>query len=72
MNSVSKQHAEEVFDDAGQIVAMNPSLTPDELNTVMQPRMHKRNNRPHPDFCGLSPTQMANWLYTPFNFILLQ
>ena len=27
----------------------------------------KRNNHPHPDFLGLSPTQMANWLYAPFD-----
>ena len=66
MNNVSKQHAE-VFDDFEQTIAMNPNLTLDELNVVAQHRMNERNNRPHEDFCGLSPTQMSNWLYAPFN-----
>lgn len=26
-----------------------------------------RNDQPHPDFCGVTPTQMANWLYAPFD-----
>lgn len=66
MDSISKQHAE-VFDDFAQTVAMNPNLTLDELNVVAQHRINERNNRPNADFCGLSPTQMANWLYAPFN-----
>ncbi|NAW65274.1 YecA family protein [Photobacterium halotolerans] len=66
MNKVSKPHAE-VFDDVESMVAMNPDLTLDELNVVMQHKMQARNNRPHPDFCGLSPTQMANWLYAPLD-----
>lgn len=66
MDSISKQHAE-VFDEIEQTVAMNPNLTLDELNVVAQQQVHERNNRPNADFCGLSPTQMANWLYAPFN-----
>ncbi|WP_428243067.1 hypothetical protein [Gynuella sp.] len=63
---MSKQHAE-VFDDVKQMVAMNPNLTLDELNAVMQLKVEERNNRPNPDFCGLSPTQMFNWLYKPMD-----
>ena len=66
MDTISKQHAD-VFDDVEQIVAMNPNLTIDELNVVAQHRMKERNNRPNSDFCGLSPTQMANWLYAPLS-----
>lgn len=66
MNSASKQHAE-IRDDIEQILAMSPNLTLDDLNLVMQHKVHERNNRPHPDLCGLSPAQMANWLYTPFD-----
>ncbi|WP_090284338.1 YecA family protein [Nitrosomonas mobilis] len=66
IDSVSKQHAE-VFDEIAQIVAMNPNLTLDELNLVAEQQMHERNTQPDPDFCGLSSTQMANWLYAPFN-----
>jgi len=66
MNSVSKQHAE-VLDDVESMVAMNPNLSIEEINVAIQHKMHDRNNRPHPGFCGLSPTQMANWLYAPFD-----
>jgi hypothetical protein len=66
MDSVSKLHTE-MLDDVDQVVAMSSNLTLDELNVVIQKRTGERNNRPNPDFCGLSPTQMSNWLYAPFN-----
>ena len=66
MSSASKQHAE-ILDDVEQMAAMNPNLTLDDINVVLQHKMDERNNRPHPDFCGLSPAQMANWLYAPFD-----
>ncbi|GAA5132905.1 YecA family protein [Thalassotalea piscium] len=66
MNNASKQHAQ-VFDDAQAMLAMNPNLTLDELNAALQHKVQDRNNQPHPDFCGVTPTQMANWLYAPFD-----
>ncbi|MGL0820574.1 YecA family protein [Vibrio vulnificus] len=66
MSSVSKQHAQ-VFDDVEAILAMNPNMSIDELNAVLQHKVQDRNNQPHPDFCGVTPTQMANWLYAPFD-----
>lgn len=66
MDTISKQHAE-IFDDISQTVAMNPTLTIDQLNLVAQQRMNARNNRPNADFFGLSPTQMGNWLYASFD-----
>ncbi|WP_372739738.1 YecA family protein [Neptunomonas sp.] len=66
MDSVSKQHAQ-VFDDVEAMLAMNPDLNIDELNAALQHKMQDRNNQPHPDFCGVTPTQMANWLYAPFD-----
>lgn len=66
MNSASKQHAS-MLDDIEQVAAMNPNLSLDELNIVAEHKMQAANNLPVPDFCGLSPTQMANWLYSPFN-----
>ncbi|WP_027707343.1 YecA family protein [Zooshikella ganghwensis] len=66
MDAVSKQHSE-IADDISQTIAMNPTLTEDELNRLAQQKMVERNNRPIDDFCGLSPTQMSNWLYAPFN-----
>ncbi|MGS0828037.1 SEC-C domain-containing protein [Shewanella sp. 0m-8] len=66
MDGASKLHAE-MLDDVEQVVAMSPNLTIDELNVVIQKRNDERNNRANPDFCGLSPTQMGNWLYAPFD-----
>lgn len=66
MNNVSKQHAQ-VFDDVDAMLAMNPNLSLDELNTALQYKVHERNNQPHPDFCGVTPTQMANWFSAPFD-----
>lgn len=66
MNSASKQHAQ-VFDDVEAMLAMNLDLSIDEINAVLQDKMRDRNNQPHPDFCGVTPTQMANWLYAPFD-----
>lgn len=65
MDSTNKQHAQ-VLDEVEAIMAMNPDLTMDDLNTVVQHKIDKVNNRPHDDFCGLSPTQMGDWLYKPF------
>lgn len=62
----SKRHLN-VVDDIEQIASMNPNLTIDELNVVAQRKMAEYNNRPNPDFCGLSPNQMANWLYASFD-----
>ncbi|WP_019675218.1 YecA family protein [Arsukibacterium perlucidum] len=66
INATSKQHSD-VLDDIAQTVAMNPNLTLEELNLVAQKKMAERNNRPSADFCGLTPTQMANWLYAPLD-----
>ncbi|MEZ9240205.1 SEC-C metal-binding domain-containing protein [Vibrio sp. nBUS_14] len=65
MNSISKQHAS-MLDDIEQVAAMNPNLSIEELNIVAEQKMKAANDRPHPDFCGLSPTQMSNWFYAPF------
>lgn len=66
MDAISKQHAE-IFDDIAQTVAMSPGLNLEELNIVAQRKMADYNNRPRKELCGLSSTQMANWLYAPFD-----
>jgi len=63
MDVISKQHAQ-IFDDAEAVLTSNPALTLDELNMALQHRIHRRNTRPHEDFCGLSPNQVGNWLYS--------
>lgn len=65
MGSVTKQR-EEVFEDLEQTLAMNPNLSLDELNVVVQQQIHDRNHKPMDHFCGLSSNQMQNWLYAPF------
>jgi len=66
MSSASKQHAQ-VFDNVEAMLAMNPNLSLDELNVALQHKVQDRNSQPHPDFCGVTPTQMTNWLYAPFD-----
>lgn len=66
MSSVSKQHTQ-LFDDVEAMLAMNPNLSLDELNAALQHKVQDRNNQPHPGFCGVTPTQMVNWLYAPFD-----
>jgi len=65
MNSISKQHAS-MLDDIEQVAAMSPNLFLEELNIVAEQKIKAANDRPHPEFCGLSSTQMSNWLYAPF------
>ncbi|GGQ33999.1 YecA family protein [Shewanella litoralis] len=66
MSSVFKQHGQ-VFDDIEAMQATKQNVTLDELNAALQHKVQDCNNQPHPDFCGVTPTQMANWLYAPFD-----
>lgn len=66
MNSAPGPFAK-VFDDVESTLAMNPQLSPSELDAVIHQRMHDHNNQPHPQLYGLSPEHMANWLNAPFS-----
>ncbi|HGY1052975.1 TPA: YecA family protein [Aeromonas salmonicida subsp. pectinolytica] len=66
MTREGKLHAD-VQDEVAAMLAMNPNLSLAELNVALQHKMADRNNQPHPDFCGVTPIQMANWLYAPFD-----
>jgi hypothetical protein len=66
MSREGKLHAD-VQDEVAAMLAMNPNLSLADLNVALQHKMADRNNQPHPDFCGVTPTQMANWLYAPFD-----
>lgn len=65
INSIANQHAS-MLDDIEQVATMNLNLSLEELNIVAEQKIKTANERPHPDFCGLSPTQISNWLYAPF------
>lgn len=55
-----------MLDDIEQAAAMTPNLSLEELNIIEEQKMKAANDRPHPDFCGLSSIQMSHWLYSPF------
>lgn len=69
IDGLSKQYAEAV-EEFAQIVTMNPDLGLDDLKLVAQQRMHARNHQPIDDFCGLSSTQMENWLYAELDKLM--
>ncbi|WP_037443743.1 hypothetical protein [Shewanella mangrovi] len=46
---------------------MAPELTFNELKAQLDNKIHHHNKTPVADFCGLSPEQLANWLYAPFH-----
>ena len=69
MDSIAKQHVA-LVDDIAQTVAMSPNLSLDELNLVAQQKISQLNNRVNADFCGLSSTQMQNWLYAPLHELI--
>lgn len=53
--------------EVNQLLAMNPTLSLEDINAVLQSRMEARNNAPLQDLCGLSPAQVNNWLYAPLS-----
>lgn len=66
MDSISKQH-NDIFDEADFMLAMNPSLSLDEVKAALQHTLEHHNDQPLADFCGLTPNQMANWLNAPLD-----
>lgn len=54
ISSMSKQYAS-MLDDIEQVAAMNPNLSIEELNIVAEQKVKAANDRPNPNFCGLSP-----------------
>lgn len=65
-NSKETTDTSELMEEIKRIMAMNPGLGIDEINLFIQHKVDGRNNRPQPDFCGLSPVQMHNWLNAAF------
>lgn len=57
----------EILEHAEQVMALNPHLTADEISAVMQHKIDQRNHQVEPDFCGLTPAQLDNWLHAPFD-----
>ncbi len=66
LDGAAKQSSD-IADELAQSIAMNPNLSMDEVNVLLAHKMAERNNRPLDQFCGLSPTQMMNWLHAPLS-----
>ncbi len=56
----------EMNQELASVLAANPGLSHAELQSAMQRRAAAYNNSPHPDFCGLSPNQIQNWMNSAF------
>jgi SEC-C motif len=70
LDGVSQQ-TEGLFDSIHQTVAMNPNLSIEDLNVLIEQRVQTINNRPIDDFFGLTSEQMGNWLYSPLSELSL-
>ncbi len=62
LNSAQSMN-DDLHSEMEQILAMNPNLTLDEINCVLQSKVDTLNQQGHADFCGLSPDEISNWLY---------
>ncbi len=49
--------------DLHNVVAMNPDLTLDDLQIVMDHKVQQKNKQAVYDFCGLSPEIMHSWIH---------
>lgn len=56
----------DIVEQIKQVVALNPHLSADEIHALMQHKVDQRNHQAEPNFCGLTPAQLHNWLYAPF------
>ena len=66
-HGVAASSSSDVMDEVRRMLAMNPSLTIDEINAFIASRMRSRNDQSVDDFFGKSPNQIQNWLYAPFS-----
>jgi len=60
-----------LLDSLEQVLDMNPDLSLDELNILIQHKTMQHNNQPKAEFCGLSSSQVAKWMNAPFNELKL-
>lgn len=56
-------NSQNIAEELQNIVAMNPDLSTDDLQLVMEHKVQQKNNREVGDFCGLSPAIMHSWIY---------
>ena len=65
IDSSGKIHAQ-FADEIGQLTALNPDLSIDDLEAIMAHKTAAHNDSSLDDFCGLSPSQMQELLHAPF------
>ena len=59
--------AQAIVDEIAESAVEQPFSSTEELNAFAKQRMNQLNQRALGEFCGLSPEQMAHFLYTPFD-----
>ena len=59
--------AQSLVDEIAQAAAEQPFSSLEELNAFAKQRMNQRNQRALDEFCGLSPEQMTDLIYKPFD-----
>jgi len=58
--------AQPIIDEITEAAEEQPFSSLEEVNAFARQRMNQRNQRAQDEFCGLSPEQMAQLLYSPF------
>ena len=60
MGSVNSKN---ITEELQNIFVMNPDLSMEDLQLVMEHKAQQKNNQAVDDFCGLSPEIMHSWIY---------
>lgn len=63
--NMATETSQQIGDELKQMLAMNPDLSIEDLNVAMGKKVAQKNDLPLDDFCGLSPSQLNNWMYQP-------
>ena len=59
--------AQAIVDEIAEAAEERPFSSVEEINAFAKQRMNQRNQRALDEFCGLSPEQMTQLLYSPFD-----
>jgi len=59
--------AQAIADEIAEAATEQPFSSLDELNAFAKQKMNQRNQTVLDEFCGLSPNQMSDFLYAPFD-----
>lgn len=66
MDNTSK-HQAQLIEGLEQALAMNPDMELEDFMALVEHKTMQHNDQPRAEFCGLSSSQLANWMNGPFN-----